>query len=75
VSDSGIGISAEKTDLAFRKFCKVVEDRNRVYEGAGIGLTNARGLTLLLGGTIELSSRREEGTTVTVSFPLPNPLS
>ncbi|MGM0375890.1 MAG: ATP-binding protein [Bacteroidota bacterium] len=69
VSDSGIGISEGKTDVAFRKFCKVVEDRNRVYEGAGIGLTNARGLTLLLGGTIELSSVRNEGTTVTVSFP------
>ena len=70
VSDSGIGISEEKTDIAFRKFCKVTEDPERVYDGAGIGLTNARGIALLLNGTIELSSARNEGTSVTVSFPL-----
>ncbi len=70
VSDSGIGISDNKTDLVFRKFCKVMESNTRVYNGAGIGLTNARGLALLLNGTIELSSTRGEGTSVTVSFPL-----
>ncbi|WP_291860409.1 ATP-binding protein [Marinilabilia sp.] len=70
VSDSGIGISDDKTDLVFRKFCKVIESNTRVYDGAGIGLTNARGLVLLLKGTIELSSTRGEGTSVTVSFPL-----
>ncbi len=70
VSDSGIGISNDKTDIAFRKFCKVIESDTMVYEGAGIGLTNARGLALLLNGTIELSSTRGEGTSVTVSFPL-----
>lgn len=70
VSDSGIGISNDKTDLVFRKFCKVIESNTRVYDGAGIGLTNARGLAMLLNGTIELSSTRGEGTSVTVSFPL-----
>jgi signal transduction histidine kinase len=70
VSYSGIGISNDKTDIAFRKFCKVIESDTMVYEGAGIGLTNARGLALLLNGTIELSSTRGEGTSVTVSFPL-----
>jgi signal transduction histidine kinase len=72
VSDSGIGISDEKTGIVFGKFCKVIESRDRVYEGAGIGLTNARELALLLGGTIELSSTKGLGTTVTVSFPLHN---
>lgn len=70
VSDSGIGISDDKTDLVFRKFCKVVESNTRVYDGAGIGLTNARSIALLLNGTIELSSTRGEGTSVKVSFPL-----
>ncbi len=70
VSDSGIGISDDKTDLVFRKFCKAMESNTRVYNGAGIGLTNARGLALLLNGTIELSSTMGKGTSVTVSFPL-----
>jgi signal transduction histidine kinase len=70
VSDSGIGISKEKTDLAFKKFYKIIEDEDRIYDGAGIGLTNARGLALLLNGTIDLSSARGVGTTVTISFPL-----
>jgi signal transduction histidine kinase len=72
ISDSGIGISDDKTEVVFRKFCKVIETNDRIYDGAGIGLTNARGIALLLGGTIELSSTRGEGTTVTVSFPLNN---
>lgn len=72
VSDSGIGISDDKTDVVFQKFRKVIETNDRIYDGAGIGLTNARGIALLLGGTIELSSTRGEGTTVTVSFPLNN---
>jgi signal transduction histidine kinase len=71
ISDSGIGISDNKTDMVFEKFCKVIETQDRVYEGAGIGLTNARELTLLLNGTIELSSTLGAGTTVTISFPLP----
>ncbi|PWE00280.1 ATP-binding protein [Marinilabilia rubra] len=70
VSDSGIGISSDKTELVFKKFCKAIETNDRVYDGAGIGLTNARGLALLLEGTIELTSTPGEGTTVTVSFPL-----
>jgi signal transduction histidine kinase len=70
ISDSGIGISDDKTELVFRKFCKAIESPDRVYDGAGIGLTNARGLVILLNGTIELSSTRGEGTTVTLSFPI-----
>lgn len=70
VSDSGIGISDDKTSIVFRKFCKAIESNDRVYDGAGIGLTNARGIAVLLNGTVELSSKRGEGTIVTVSFPL-----
>lgn len=70
VSDSGIGISDDKTSMVFRKFCKAIESHDRAYDGAGIGLTNARGIAMLLNGTIELSSKRGEGTIITVSFPL-----
>ncbi|MGQ1891777.1 ATP-binding protein [Thermophagus sp. OGC60D27] len=70
VSDSGIGIPDDQTDMVFKKFCKVAESKEKVYDGAGIGLTNAREIVLLLGGTIELSSTYGEGTTVTVSLPL-----
>jgi signal transduction histidine kinase len=70
VSDSGIGISKDKTDLVFKKFQKAADRNDRIYDGAGIGLTNARGLALLLDGTIELTSTRGEGTSVIVSFPL-----
>lgn len=70
VSDSGIGIPDGKTDLVFKKFYKLAESNDKIYDGAGIGLTNAREIVLLLGGTIELSSTYGEGTTVTVALPL-----
>jgi PAS domain S-box-containing protein len=69
VRDTGIGMRPEDVPTAFAKFRQIDSDLNREYEGTGLGLPLARGLTELHGGTISLESRLGHGTVVTVRLP------
>jgi len=69
VRDTGIGMSEENIPAAFAKFRQIDSDLNREYEGTGLGLTLARGLTKLHGGTIGIESKLGHGTAVTVRLP------
>ena len=69
VSDTGIGIAEDKRNLIFEVFRQVDDTHTRVYEGIGIGLSAAKKLTELLGGTIGLTS--EEGIGSTFAFTIP----
>jgi len=69
VTDRGLGIPADDLPHVFERFRRA---RNvvGVIAGTGIGLSSARYLVEQHGGTIELTSREGEGTTVTVRLPL-----
>ncbi|SMF16440.1 PAS domain S-box-containing protein [Tistlia consotensis] len=69
VADQGIGIA--KADLAriWQPFVQADGSLARRYEGSGLGLPIARGLTELHGGSLGLVSEPGVGTTVTVSLP------
>ena len=41
----------------------------RAYEGNGLGLTISRRLIQTMGGTIEVESKKNVGTTFTLRFP------
>jgi signal transduction histidine kinase len=69
IADSGIGIAPEDVPKALAFFGQVKSDLSRRYEGAGLGLTLARSLMELHGGTLELASEVGVGTTVTIAFP------
>ena len=69
VHDTGIGMAEADIPLAFAKFRQIDSDLNREYEGTGLGLPLARGLTELHGGTISIESRVGVGTVVTVRLP------
>jgi signal transduction histidine kinase len=69
VRDTGIGMSEENIPAAFAKFRQIDSDLNREYEGTGLGLPLARGLTELHGGTIGIESKLGHGTAVTVRLP------
>ena len=67
VRDTGPGIAAEHLDRLFTPFDRLGSDSE---EGIGLGLPLARGLTTAMGGTLEVRSEVDEGTTVTVVLPL-----
>ncbi len=69
IADSGIGIAADDIPKAMAQFGQVDSDLNRRFDGTGLGLPLAKGLTELHGGYLDLQSELGVGTTVTVRFP------
>ncbi len=72
VKDSGIGISKEKQELIFDIFRQGDDSHTRKYEGIGIGLSVAKRLTELLGGSIWLESDEGKGSRFYFSIPYNN---
>ena len=70
VIDTGIGIAAEKIASVLEPFVQAENLMTRSHEGAGIGLSLSKSLVELHGGTLELESEPDVGTSVTVRFPL-----
>jgi len=65
LSDTGIGVSVEHIQNIFNEFYKV----NEHFAGSGIGLALARSFVDLHGGSIEVCSSPNGGTTFTVKLP------
>jgi len=73
VDDSGIGIRDEDLARLFIPFGQLEDARERRHEGSGLGLVIARSMAQLLGGRIEVASRRGLGSTFTVHLPVQPP--
>ncbi|MDP3150481.1 MAG: ATP-binding protein [Ignavibacteria bacterium] len=69
VSDTGKGMDVTMLSRLFEPFTQEEEGYARNFEGAGLGLTIAYGLTKLLGGEMEFESSKETGTKVLLIFP------
>jgi len=69
VSDTGVGIS--KTDLPhiFERFFQTKDTTKAVQGGTGIGLAMSKELAQLLGGSLNVVSQENEGTTFVFTLP------
>lgn len=69
VSDTGIGMTREQTELIFEEFSQISAEANRKYEGTGLGLAIAKKLTEIMKGQITVDSKPGEGSLFTVLIP------
>lgn len=70
VHDTGIGIDEAHREAIFQPFEQVAEARRRVG-GTGLGLAISRQLVRLMGGEIQLDSRRGEGSIFSFELEVP----
>ena len=71
ISDTGIGIPEDRVEEIFDRFTQVDASSTRRHGGTGLGLAISRELVTLMGGTLRVTSRPDEGSTFSIRVRLP----
>ncbi len=69
VSDSGIGIKKDQLATIFDDFKQQEDQDSRSYGGTGLGLSISKRMVNLMGGTIKVFSKINNGSTFIVKIP------
>lgn len=69
LQDTGVGIPADALPRLFQRFYRVQHRQSRTHEGSGIGLALVQEVVRLHGGTVQVESRLDEGSTFSVTVP------
>lgn len=70
VTDTGVGMDENYLKNVFKKFSQEDKSVSRKYGGTGLGLAITYELIQLMGGVIEVESKKNEGTTFNVIITL-----
>ncbi len=66
VRDNGIGMTAQELEQLGTIYFRSDNDTVRNYKGSGLGIIVAYGMIELLGGSVEVASVPQQGTTFTI---------
>ncbi|MDP1778478.1 MAG: ATP-binding protein, partial [Brevundimonas sp.] len=69
VADTGVGIAPSRLHELFAKFVQADDSHTRAQDGAGVGLTLARGLAEAMGGEVRAMSAPGMGSIFTIHLP------
>lgn len=69
VSDTGIGMTPEQRRELFQDYSQANASIARTFGGSGLGLSISARLVRLMGGTIQVRSRPDQGSTFSVRIP------
>ena len=69
VSDTGIGIPADKLEHVFKEFSQADESTTRDFGGTGLGLSISKRFCEMLGGELIVESTVGQGSTFTILIP------
>ncbi len=69
VKDTGIGIPEDRQGHVFERFYRVESSRSKETGGTGIGLAIVKHIVQRHGGKLNLVSKTDEGTEITVTLP------
>jgi CheY-like chemotaxis protein len=72
VSDTGLGIPADKLELLFEKFTQLDASTTRTFGGTGLGLAICKELATLMGGRVWAESEPGVGSTFWVELKIPH---
>lgn len=70
ISDTGVGMDNDYLDQLFSKFSQAEKSTSRRFGGTGLGMSITKEIINLMGGSIEVKSKKGKGTEFKISITL-----
>jgi CheY-like chemotaxis protein len=69
IADTGVGMDPEFMNRVFEKFSQADETVTRKYGGSGLGLSITKSFVEMMGGNVQMESKKHVGTKVHLNIP------